>query len=283
MIYILLSILLFSFNNILWKNNLKEINISFLIAYRAIFTFLFSFTLCVYNEGFQAYYDVNLLKISIGSICGAIGLFSMLTIIKKAPLQWLGIYNLIGIIFTTFYLWIFEDIQITKSILGFLTIIIGFCYYIFVNRSNEKAIKIKQHITLLLMTFSFSISALIQWKNLNSNIPPLLIISNQEFVVLISALVGTFWKFKINDIVNNLKSYFSKVILMAFIIFLALWSSFLGLKVTNPIISSVLFLSNPIVTILLAAIILKEKLTLKSIISIVIIAIGAFILHYYSV
>ena len=70
---------------------------------------------------------------------------------------------------------------------------------------------------------------------------------------------------------------------MAFIIFLALWSSFLGLKVTNPIISSVLFLSNPIVTILLAAIILKEKLTLKSIISIVIIAIGAFILHYYSV
>ena len=53
--------------------------------------------------------------------------------------------------------------------------------------------------------------------------------------------------------------------------------------ITNPIISSVLFLSNPIVTILLAAIILKEKLTLKSIISIVIIAIGAFILHYYSV
>ena len=283
MIFIVLSILLFSFNNVLWKSNLKEVSVSFLIAYRAVFTFLLSFLLCIHFEGISAYYNSNLLRISLGSIFGTIGLFSMLTVIKKSPLQWLGIYNLIGIIFTTTYLWLFEEIHIDKSILGLLTIIIGFCYYLYGNRSNETTISYKQHLTLLLMTFSFCISGLIHWKNLSSNTPPLLIISNQELVVLISSLIFTFRFNRLDSITNNLKNYFISVIVMATIIFLALWCSFLGLKITNPVISSVLFLSNPLVTILLAAVFFKEKLTLSSSIAIIIISVGAFILHYFTV
>jgi drug/metabolite transporter (DMT)-like permease len=262
---------------------LKEVSVSFLIAYRAVFTFLLSFLLCIHFEGISAYYNSNLLRISLGSIFGTIGLFSMLTVIKKSPLQWLGIYNLIGIIFTTTYLWLFEEIHIDKSILGLLTIIIGFCYYLYGNRSNETTISYKQHLTLLLMTFSFCISGLIHWKNLSSNTPPLLIISNQELVVLISSLIFTFRFNRMDSITNNLKNYFIRVIVMATIIFLALWCSFLGLKITNPVISSVLFLSNPLVTILLAAVFFKEKLTLSSSIAIIIISVGAFILHYFSV
>jgi hypothetical protein len=282
MIFVLLSILLFSFNNVLWKNNLKEISVPFLIAYRAVFTFVLSFLMCIYFEGLTAFYHVNLFKITTGAIFGTIGLFSMLTVVKKAPLQWLGIYNLIGIIFTSPYLWLFEEINVEKSILGIIIVVFGFCYYLYGNRTNETSLSYKQHLTLLLMTFCFSISGLIHWKNLNSNTPPLLIISIQEFVVLICSLVISFWNYKIVFINKNIKKYFIKVIIMAAIIFFALLFSFLGLKITNPIISSVLFLSNPLVTILLAALIIKEKITLKSSIAIIIISIGAFILHYFS-
>ena len=69
---------------------------------------------------------------------------------------------------------------------------------------------------------------------------------------------------------------------MALIIFLALLFSFLGLKITNPIVSSVLFLASPLTTILLSTLIFREKLTLKNGMAILIIATGAFILHYHT-
>jgi drug/metabolite transporter (DMT)-like permease len=69
---------------------------------------------------------------------------------------------------------------------------------------------------------------------------------------------------------------------MALLIFLALLFSFLGLKVTNPMISSLLFLSNPLLTIVFAAIFFKEKITIYTIIALIFISIGAFILHLQS-
>ena len=70
---------------------------------------------------------------------------------------------------------------------------------------------------------------------------------------------------------------------MEFIIFLALLFSFLGLKITNPVVSSVLFLASPLTTILLSTFIFREQHTLKNGMAILIIATGAFILHYYTV
>jgi drug/metabolite transporter (DMT)-like permease len=69
---------------------------------------------------------------------------------------------------------------------------------------------------------------------------------------------------------------------MALLIFLALLFSFLGLKVTNPMISSLLFLSNPLLTIVFAAIFFKEKITIYTIIALIFISVGAFILHLQS-
>jgi drug/metabolite transporter (DMT)-like permease len=123
----------------------------------------------------------------------------------------------------------------------------------------------------------------VHWKNLKSDIPPLLIISNQEIVVFITAFILTIFKFKTIKIKEVCKNYFFRVVLMALIIFLALLFSFLGLKITNPIVSSVLFLASPLTTILLSTFIFREQLTVKNGMAILIIATGAFILHYYSV
>ena len=67
---------------------------------------------------------------------------------------------------------------------------------------------------------------------------------------------------------------------MATIIFFALLFSFLGLQVTNPLISSVLFLAIPLLTIVFGKLFFKEKMNLYNLIAVVLIALGAFILHY---
>ena len=282
MLYILLSILLFSFNNVLWKKNLEKLPVSFLVAYRALFTSAIALFLFFYFHSETVISLQLILRITTGSIFGVIGLFSMLSVIQKASLQWLGIYNLLGIVFTSLYLLFYEKVVFTQSIFGLILILMGFIFYIYSNREAQIKINIKQHALLLLMTMSFSISSLVHWKNLKSDIPPLLIISNQEIVIFITAFILTIFKFKTIKIKEVCKNYFLRVILMALIIFLALLFSFLGLKITNPIVSSVLFLASPLTTILLSTLIFREKLTLKNGMAILIIATGAFILHYHT-
>lgn len=283
MIFILLSIFLFSLNNVLWKKNLQTVSIPFLVGYRAFFTSLISCVLVIYFYDFQDLFSLPHVKITLGSVFGVLGLFCMLTVIKHAPLQWLGIYNLIGVVFTAVYLFIVEKIALFESILGLVLIVLGFLAYLFFNKENDVKITSKQHLYLLLMTLFFSTSSLIHWKNLTSEVPALVIITNQEFVVFFTALLiivktQTYSQIKLGISIN-----FKKVLLMALLIFSALLFSFLGLKVTNPLISSLLFLSNPLLTIVFAALFFKEKINLYTILALIFISSGAFFLHLQSV
>lgn len=280
MIYILASIVLFALNNVLWKKILQNSSVPFLIGYRAFFTTTLATSLLLYMHGFEIYQNQPIGKITLGSLFGVLGLFCMLTVLKKAPLQWLGIYNLIGIFFTALYLYFFENTPVMKSILGLIIIVVGFSFYVYFNRESETKISPKQHLVLLVMTLSFGISSLIHWKNLGTKVPAILIISNQELVVFISATLLIFFTLKTPEIKFQLKSYFSKAIMMALVIFLALLFSFLGLQVSDPLISSILFLATPLLTIVFGTLFYKEKMSLINSISILIIAAGAFILHY---
>jgi hypothetical protein len=47
---------------------------------------------------------VDFTKITLGSLFGVIGLFSMLTVIKKSSLQCLGVYSLIGVVFNIIFM-----------------------------------------------------------------------------------------------------------------------------------------------------------------------------------
>lgn len=280
MIYIFLSILFFALNNVLWKKNLQQCSVPFLVGYRALFTSVGAILILLYTYGFDIFINQPLFRITLGSIFGVLGLFCMLIVIKKAPLQWLGIYNLAGIIFTAFYLYYFENIPIFNSFIGLFLIIIGFAVYIYHNKEKELKISITQHLYLLAMTFCFGISSLIHWKNLVSKVPPIFIISNQELVVFVTATCISLTKIKITKIKTDIKIYFFNALLMAFIIFLALLFSFLGLQITNPLISSILFLATPLLTIVLGTLFFKEKMSAFNIVAIFIIAIGAFLLHY---
>lgn len=279
MIFILLSILFFSFNNVLWKKNLEDTSILFLISYRAFFTSIISLILFLTNSDFNNIINSSIIKITVGSIFGAIGLYCMLFIIKKSSLRWIGIYNLFGVIFTGIYLHFFENIEINNFLFGIVLIMSGFILHLYNNQEPSLKLEIKQHFYLIIMVLGFGISSILHWKNLEKNVPILFIISNQEMVVF---LIFSIINLRVDKTITNykkLKLYLNRVIVMALILFFALLFSFVGLKTTNPLISSTLFLIGPILTITLGNIFFKEKITFKNLISIIIILIGAFIIH----
>ena len=280
MIFIMLSVLLFSYNNVLWKKNLKATSIPFLVAYRAFFTSTISIGFLLLFFTIKHISISDFIKITTGSLFGVLGLFSMLAVIKKSSLQWLGIYNLLGVVFTILYLWIFDAVPIKESLLGLLFIVSGFVCFIFSNKQTQLKITFKQHLILLLMTFSYSFSAILHWKNLNLNFSPLLIIANQESIVFFVGLLFTFKKANISAIKTDLRIYFKRIIIMSTVIFFAILFSLLGLKQTNPIVSSLLFLAAPLTTILFSAFFFKEKFSKKNIVFIIIILLGAFMLHF---
>ena len=283
MVFILLSVLLFSYNNVLWKRNLKFISIPFLISYRAFFTSSISLAILFGFFTFEGLSMAAFIKINIGSFFGVLGLFSMLAVLKKGSLQWLGIYNLLGVVFTILYLWLFDTVVIKEVVFGLVVIVIGFGCFLFVNKETQLKITIKQHVLLLLMTFSYSCSSILHWKNLQLNFSPLIIIANQEGLVFLVGLVYTFQNSEGILFKTHLKKYFKKVLFMSVVVFLAILCSFLGIKETNPIISSLLFLAAPVTTILFSTYFFKEKLSFLNVVFILVILSGAYILQYQTV
>lgn len=280
MIYLIISLTLFALNNVLWKKNLQQTSIPILVGSRALLTSSISLIALYWTTDLQLISNFPISRVTLGSLFGALGLFCMLKVIKNAPLQWLGIYTLTGILLTTTYLLIFEEIEILKSLTGSTVILIGFSIYLNKNQEPTQTITWNQHFLLILMTIFYSLSSVFHWKNLDASVPPVFIIANQELIVFTIAMLIIFTSKKPNQIVTGFRSNFSKVIGMAIVIFFALLFSLLGLKATNPLISSILFLSSPLMTILFGAIFFKEKLSLSNTISILVIAAGAFILHY---
>lgn len=279
MIYSILGVLLFSFNNVLWKKNLRTSNVFFLVTYRAFFTSSFAFLIILLFYKIQHFNNSDILKITLGSLLGVLGLFCMLQVLKKESLQWIGVYNLIGVVFTSLYLWIFEKINLTDTIIGISIIIVGFIFFIVSNVNVKMRITLKQHMLLLLMILCFSLSSIIHWKNLTNEIAPIFIIANQELLVFTVGLIFTLTKYKNSEILTAIKSQFYTVIMMSIVILAAILCTFLGLKIINPLLSGLLFLASPLTTILFSSIFFKEYISAKNWISIIVISTGAFIIY----
>ena len=287
MIYLILAMLLFSFNNVLWKKNLLNISVSLLMTYRSFFTSILAISFLFYFYDVTEFSFIQIFRTLTTAVLGLVGLFSMLTLYKKASLQWAAIYNLLGIIFTTLYLWIFKEFDIKSSFLGIFIITIGFIFYIYTKKKSTLKINLKQHLLLVLMTLCFGTAAILNWENLNQKIPVILIIANQEVLVFICGIVLLFLQRRRRrrrrnssiQLLSIFQKYFYRVLLMSIVILLGLFFSFLGLEITNPIISGVLFLASPLTTILFSAYFFKENIKVTDWIAIGVISFGAFLLH----
>jgi len=275
--------LLFSFNNVLWKKNLANISVSLLMTYRSFFTSILAISFLFYFHDLTEFSFIQISRTFTAAILGLVGLYSMLTLYKKASLQWAAIYNLLGIIFTILYLWLFKKLDIKSSFLGIFIVTIGFIFYIYTKKKSTLKINLKQHLLLVLMTLCFGSAAILNWENLNQKIPIILIIANQEILVFICGIVLLFLQTRRRrssiQLLSIFQKYFYRVLLMSIVILLGLFFSFLGLEITNPMISGVLFLASPLTTILFSAYFFRETIKVTDWIAIGVIAFGAFLLH----
>ena len=283
MIYLIIAIILFSFNNVLWKKNLANISVSLLMTYRSFFTSILAISFLFYFHDLTEFSFIQISRTFTAAILGLVGLYSMLTLYKKASLQWAAIYNLLGIIFTILYLWLFKKLDIKSSFLGIFIVTIGFIFYIYTKKKSTLKINLKQHLLLVLMTLCFGSAAILNWENLNQKIPIILIIANQEILVFICGIVLLFLQTRRRrssiQLLSIFQKYFYRVLLMSIVILLGLFFSFLGLEITNPMISGVLFLASPLTTILFSAYFFRETIKVTDWIAIGVIAFGAFLLH----
>lgn len=284
MLYLIVSIVFYALSNLLWKKVLLHTNSWLIMSLRALMTSLIGVvTLYVYSP--EIILNINfdiVFKATVASLLGAFGLICMISALKEGTLRQLGIFNIVTIVFTATYLFLFENINLTEYTLGTSLIVLGFVIYVLqINKLSTQESNAKLVIKYVLMSLFFASSGIVHWHNLNQAIPPLFSVVNQEIVVFIVATLGFLLqpesvKLKLIQITKQL---YYLIAVMAILIFVAVWFGFLGLKITNPFISSLLPLATPILTILLGALFYKEKWNKKMGFALFTIAIGAYILH----
>ncbi len=284
MIFLILSIFLYSINNYFWKKILSDSNIWFVIALRSSFTIILGliWSYFIDPEFLNTITWQQLKFVLIASILGALGLICMVSALKNGSLIQYGIFNLLTIFITVTYLIIFENLNIKYYIIGSSFIIVGFAIYLSQLKKEKVADNsIKQYLLLSLMALFFSFSGLMHWYNLKVSIPVMASLLIQEGTVFVFGI--TFFLLQpqkvIIEVIRNSTNKIILVVFMSIIIFLAVWFGFMGLKITNPIISSLLSLAVPIITIFLGNLFLKEKINSTILYSFILILIGAFLLY----
>ena len=284
MIYLIISIVFYSLNNLLWKKVLQQANSWLVMSLRALLTSIIGVGVLIFSSP-EILYEIDfntVCRVTIASLLGAFGLICMLLALKKGTLRQLGIFNLMTIAFTVFYLFLFEKFNFINFLSGASIIIVGFSIYIFqIQKLSSGESNIKTIIYFILMSLFFASSELVHWYNFKQSIPPLFSVVNQEIIVFLVGAIGLIIQpksVKIQWSQTIVKSGYL-IVIMAVFIFTAVWTGFLGLKITNPLLASLFPLATPILTILFGAIFFKEKWNKIMGFALVLIAIGAYVLH----
>lgn len=284
MIYLIVSILFYSLNNLLWKKVLLKANKWLVITSRALLTTSIGVgTIFFYSPEIVSEIDLHtVIRVTIASVLGALGLIFMISALQKGTLRQLGIFNLLTIAFTVTYLFYFEKFNFFDFLFGTSLIILGFIIYILqIKKLPTEESNFNVVINYTLMSLFFASSGMVHWYNLKQSISPLFSVVNQELIVFLVGSTGLLLQpksVKTQWLKKIIKSY-HLLLGMAFLIFVAVWTGFLGLKITNPFLSSLLPLGTPVLTILFGALFFREKWNKNIVLSLLIITIGAFVLH----
>jgi drug/metabolite transporter (DMT)-like permease len=271
--YLILSSLFFAINNVLWKWVVADYLPLQVIVKRSMITTLFGVVVLVATN-FTMYTTLSeALFVNLACIIGALGLVFMIYALKESTLNNFIHYSLLGSIGTASYLYFFEDIIPKNYVLGILCIALGFCAFLWNQRFNSKAVQFSTHRYLTLMTLCFSVSGIMQWYNLKTYDVVFLAV-HQEIEVLIIA--GILIRYLKQPVLTFFK--FDYIMLMALIVAIAIIAGMYGLKTTNPFISSIVSLTTPILTMILAVIVLKERFKWYYVTSMFMVILGAWML-----
>ncbi|MDD4991615.1 MAG: DMT family transporter [Paludibacter sp.] len=281
MIWLLLSFFLYAFNNVVWKWTARDENSLYLISRRALFTVGFTATaLFLTEKGGLSFVTYPLFyRIGIGCLMGTLGLILMVTFLKSGSLTRLSYYMFLGLTINGSFTYLLNHEHFTQKLfIGSVILIAGYLIFLWDERRKIKLepILFSQHLLLAGMTLCFSANTLIQWKAL-TNFKPLSIMLTQESVVLIITtglylILGKQKKQK-----PTVQSYV-RFPIMAAVIMLAVFCGLMGLKYTNPFISSISGVLVPLITVTFGSLFFKEKLNWMQLVSFGVIVVGEMFL-----
>ena len=273
--YLILSSLFFAINNVLWKWIVADYLPLQVIVKRAMITSLIGIgVLVVYSNELEIYTTFSeAVFVNLTCIIGALGLIFMIYALKESTLNNFIHYSLLGSFGTATYLYFVEHIIPQNYVLGILFIALGFSVFLWNQRYNSKVVRFSTHRYLALMTLCFSISGIMQWYNLKTYDLVFLAV-HQEIEVLITA--GILIRYLKQPILSLFK--FDYILFMAPIVAIAIISGMHGLKITNPFISGVVSMTTPILTMILAVVVLKERFKWYYVSSMFMVILGAWLL-----
>ena len=271
--YLILSALFFAVNNVLWKWIVADYLPLQVIVKRSMITSLLGVVFLGAN-GFAMYTTFSeVLFVNLTCIIGALGLVFMIYALKESSLNNFIHYSLLGSIGTASYLYFIEDIIPQNYVLGILLISFGFCTFLWNQRHNSKAVQISTHRNLTLMTLCFSVSGIMQWYNLKTYDIAFLVVHQEVEVLIVAGIIMRYLK---QPILSFFK--FDYILLMASIVTIAIIAGMYGLKMTNPFISSIVSLTTPMLTMVLAVLVLKEHFKWYYVSSMFMVILGAWML-----
>ena len=273
--YLILSSLFFAINNILWKRIVADYLPLQVIVKRSMFTSLLGIIfLLLCSNSFTIYTTFSeALFVNLTGIIGALGLVFMIYALKDTTLNNFIHYSLLGSIGTASYLYFVENITPKNYVLGTLFIVLGFCTFLWNERINTKSAQFSTHSYLTLMTLFFSVSGIMQWYNLKTYDVVFLAVHQEIQVVIVAVLIIRYLK---QPILTFFK--FDYILLMVPIVAIAIIAGMWGLKTTNPFISSIVSLTAPIITMILAIVALKERFKWHYVSTLFIVILGAWLL-----
>ena len=286
MIFIILSSFFYAFNNLLWKRLLSKFDLWLIIGFRCLLTSCIGLAIIFlfYPTIFSALTYVVTIKIIVASIFGAFGLISMILALKEGSLTQLGVFNLLIVFLVSLYLFFFENIFLKNYAIASICIIVGFTLYIFQIKKIEgvkKKISFRNIILFTMMSFFFAASSLMHWYNLKQEVPAILSVTVQELVVFFVVLIIFNFKTSLSfhQIYIQIQKIVKPVVFMAIIIFSAIWTGFLGLQYTNPLISSLISLITPILTIIFGVLFFKDQWNTITLLSLFLISTGVYLIN----
>lgn len=286
MIFLILSGFFYAYNNLLWKRILSKFDLWLIIGLRCLFTSCIGLSIIFLfypNIFSNLTYSVSI-SILMASVFGASGLITMILALKDGSLTQLGVFNLLIVFLVSSYLFFFENIILQNYTIATIFIISGFTCYILQLKKNEgveKNFSYRNFILFTLMSFFFAGSLLLHWYILKQEVPAILSVTIQEIVVFI--IVFIIFKFQTSlarhQIYHQTQKMLKPVAFMAVVIFLAIWTSFLGLQYTNPLISSLISLITPILTIVFGVFLYKDQWNYLTLLSLCLISVGVYLIN----
>jgi drug/metabolite transporter (DMT)-like permease len=269
MAWLLLSFVFYAANGLLWKWAVQDEVPIVLISRRALFTFLIvlaAFLLST-NKGFNFIFQPQYYLVLLSCLLGTTGLILLVSFLKAGSITRLSYYSFLGIFLNSTMTCFLGKVAISlKMAISGIIILLGYAVFVWdeSRRVKKEPILKSQHLILTLMTVCFSLSTYISWKVLETYEPLALMVTQEFMVFMITFIISLFISRKLK--INPVRISF-KYPMLAIVIMLAVYSGFMGLKIYNPIITSISGVISPILGLVGAVIFFKEKMNIVQLIS----------------